>query len=63
MDIHTIPHSQPTRQTLDYESGLRALRHTLWIGVYLSQHLRQTAVIARLMPVLSDLDRQLEELV
>jgi len=63
LETSTLPHDRPSRQTLDYETGLRALRHCLWIGVYLSQHLRQTAVIARLMPVLSDLDRQLEELV
>lgn len=52
----------PKPDPLEVETGFTALRHALWLSLYLSQQLRLADVQCQISRLLRDIDRRRDEL-
>ena len=60
MNVLTVRHVRlPDKTLLHLECETRALRHALWVSLYLAQDLHLVDLQDRLTPLLRDVDRQL----
>ncbi|HMJ81947.1 MAG TPA: hypothetical protein VK504_02200 [Vicinamibacterales bacterium] len=63
MDTQTIRHtSTGDKSPLHLETATRALRHSVWVSLYLAQDLSLEGVEGRLTATLREVDRVLAEL-
>jgi hypothetical protein len=63
MDAQTIAHVPPSHKTpLHLETTTRALRHSVWLSLYLAQDLQLPGLQHALTRTLVEIDRLLEEL-
>lgn len=62
MEAQTLVHASPACKSLHVETEARALRHCVWVSLFLAQDLALPDLQQRLMATLVEVDRLLVEL-